>query len=167
MPLADIVIVVLRLFAIQTFVQALSIAASATASLRISSAPAYISYLPSAALVIFAVLEWVLAPAISRVVTRAHNPAIQIGTITREDLYSFAFVFLGLYFILVSVAPTMTWLHFYLFWSARAGDYGGTRNSFYDLASHLITLFAGILALVPARKWARKLMSLQIRASAG
>jgi hypothetical protein len=168
MPLADIVTVVIRLFAIQTLVQAVGLLASATASVRFSSPrPEYVAYIPPAALLIIAIVEWALAAPIGRVVTRGHNPAVQLGTLSRQDLYTFAFVFLGLYFVLVSIAPTITWLHYYLIWSGHAGGDEMVQKSFYDLARHVITFAAGLLTLLPARKWSDKLMGLHSRNAAG
>jgi hypothetical protein len=166
MPLGNIVIVVLRLFAIQMFVQSLSLTFSVAATVAVAGTwpRGYFSYLPAVALFVFAFLEWLLAPAISRLVTRKYDSVVSIGGLSREDLYRFAFVFLGLYFVLVSIAPTLNWLHyFFTISSEAAGPYQQARKSFYDLSRHLITLVAGLVALLQARQCAQKLLRMEQR----
>jgi hypothetical protein len=165
MPLSNIVLVVLRLFAIQmvgrSFNMALSFAAEEAK--RGSHAPHYwIAYLLPIALLVFAVLEWWLAPMIGRLVTRHHDGEVAVGALSRVDLYSFAFVFLGLYFILTSIAPALNWLHYFLRTSA-VGSQAESQSSFYELASYVVTLAAGVLTLVPARRWARRLLAWEQR----
>jgi hypothetical protein len=166
MPLSNIVIVVLRLFAIQMFVQGLSLTFSVAATLVGAGTwpRGYFSYLPAVAFFVLAFLEWLLAPAISRLVTRTHDSVVSIGGLSREDLYCFAFVFLGLYFVLVSIAPTLNWLHYFFTVSSEAaGPHPQARKSFYDLSSHLITLVAGLVALLRARQCAQKLLRIEQR----
>jgi hypothetical protein len=165
MPLSSIVIVVLRLFAIQMVGQSFHIALSfaATDAKQNFHPPHYwVAYLVPVALLAFAWFEWFLAPVIARLVTRHHDGEVAVGALSRLDLYSFAFVFLGLYFILTSIAPALNWLHYFLTTSAL-GSQSESRSSFYDLASQLVTLTAGILALLPARRWARRLLSWERR----
>jgi hypothetical protein len=167
MPLSNIVTVVLRLFAIQMFVQSLSLTFSVAATFAYAvSWPGgyYFRYLPGVALFVLAFLEWLLAPVISRLVTRKFDSVVSIGGLSREDLYCFAFVFLGLYFVLVSVAPTVNWFHYFLtVTSEAAGPYQQARKSFYDLSSHLITLLAGFFVLLRARQCAQKLLRMEQR----
>src|SRR4051794_12124767 len=115
MPLSNIVVIVLRLFAIQMFVQSVGLAFSVAGRVAYAGAwpRSYFNYLPAVALFVVAYLEWLLAPAISRLVTRKHDSTVSIGGLSREDLYCFAFVFLGLYFILVSIGSTVNWLHYF------------------------------------------------------
>lgn len=160
MPLSGIVTVVLRLFAIQMVGQSLQTALflAATAAKEGSHPPQYwLVFLVPVALLVFALLEWWLAPVIARFVTRNHDREVAVGTLSRLDLYSFAFVFLGLYFILVSIAPALNWLHYFLRTSA-VGSQSESQSSFYSLAAHLVTLTAGVLTLLPARRWARRLL---------
>jgi hypothetical protein len=161
MPLSNIVSVVLRLFAIQMIGQSVGMALSFAASFAKEShnrPDHWVVYRAPAALLAFAFLEWWLAPTISRLVTRHHDAEVALGTLSPLDLYSFAFVFLGLYFILSSVPPTLTWLHYPLSRSA-IGSTGESQSSFYRLASPLLSLIAGVFALVPARRWARRLLA--------
>lgn len=165
MPLSSIVIVVLRLFAIQMVGQSIHMAisfAGEIAQARSHPPHYWVAFMVPAALFVFALLEWWLAPVIARLITRHHDGEVAVGALSRLDLYSFAFVFLGLYFILISIAPTLNWLHYFLKTSA-VGSQAESQSSFYDLASHLLTLIAGILALFPARRWARRLCARERR----
>lgn len=94
--------------------------------------------------------------------TRHHDGEVAVGTLSRVDLYSFAFVFLGLYFLLTSIAPALTWLHYFLKTSA-VGSESESHDSFYALASYLVTVSAGALTLLPARRWARRLVARERR----
>jgi hypothetical protein len=165
MPLSSIVIVVLRLFAIQmvgqSFHMALSFAA-ADAKQNFHPPHYWMAYLVPVALLVFALFEWWLAPVIARLVTRHHDGEVAIGALSRLDLYSFVFVFLGLYFILTSIAPALDWLHYFLTTSA-GGSQSESQSSFYNLASHLVTLTAGVVTLLPARRWARRLLTWERR----
>jgi len=165
MPLSSIVIVVLRLFAIQMVGQSFHMALSfAAADAKQSFHPPHYwgAYLVPVALLVFALFEWWLAPAIARLVTRHHDGQVALGALSRLDLYSFAFVFLGLYFILTSIAPALNWLHYFLRTSA-VGSQAESQSSFYDLASYVVTLTAGVLTLLPARRWARRLLDWERR----
>jgi hypothetical protein len=165
MPLSNIVTVVLRLFAIQMVGQSIGMALSFAASAVRESHhyPLYwLAFFAPVAGLVFALLEWCLAPAIARWVTRNHDAEVALGTLSRLDLYSFAFVFLGLYFILISIAPALNWLHYYLGIST-AGSQSESQSSFYTLASYLVTLTAGLVALLAARRWARKLLTRERR----
>jgi hypothetical protein len=95
---------------------------------------------------------------IARWVTRNHDAEVALGTLSRLDLYSFAFVFLGLYFILTSIAPALNWVHYYIRISAISSQ-SESQSSFYTIASYLVTLAAGLVALLAARRWARKLLT--------
>lgn len=165
MPLSSIVIVVLRLFAIQmvgkSFDMALSFAA-ADAKRNFHPPHYWVPYLVPVALLVFALFEWWLAPVIARLVTRHHDGEVAVGALSRLDLYSFAFVFLGLYFILTAIAPALNWLHYFLTTSSL-GPQSESQSSFYELASHLVTLTAGVLILLPARRWARRLLTREQR----
>lgn len=162
MPLTSIVVAVLRLFAIHTALLSLNTTLTIAGSMargRFES-PDYARLSVPLAMFIFAVLEWCLAPLVAAAVTRRHNGTVSLGAVSRLDLYSFAFVFLGLYYILESLASSLNWLHYFLAISA-VGSQAESESSFYDLARHLVTLFAGIASLVWAPRWARKLASAQ------
>lgn len=168
MLLSKIVIVVLRLFSIQMVGQSVNMVLTFAGTIAQERSPrpdAWVLYLVPAAFLAFALLQWWLAPVIARLVTRHHDGEVAIGALSRLDLYSFAFVFLGLYFILISIAPSLNWLHYFLKISA-VGSQSEAERSFYDLATHLVTLIFGLLTLLPAHRWARKLLAKERREEA-
>lgn len=160
MPLKSIVVVVLRLFAIQTLLQAIGLAVGEAGLHGRYDVPPrdYSGFIAPGGLLVFATIEWLLAPAVAKLVTRRHDTEVSLGALSRADLYSFAFVFLGLYFILSSIAPALIWLHYSLTMSA-VGSSSESERSFYALATPLIGLIAGFMALLPAQRWARRLLT--------
>jgi len=81
-----------------------------------------------------------------------------------EDLYCFAFVSLGLYFVLRSLAPMLTWAHYTFLLAVRS--YGATfehSQSLYDLMQPTITVAAGLVCIFKGPRWASKLAQKQGR----
>ena len=108
MPLSSIVVIVIRLFALNWLLTAVPLLLSATTTPlpheRHLSAVLML-YVPAVLLLIVAAGLWILTPAIARFVSRGVDTSVSIGSLSRSDLYSFAFVFLGLFFILSSFGP--------------------------------------------------------------
>ena len=156
MPLSSIVVIVLRLFAIQAILESVYEALAITSTLRLSSTGA-LGYLGAAGLLVFGLAEWLLAPLIARLVTRGRDSLVSIGGLTRADLYAFAFVFLGLYFILSAISAVLNALHFFFTLSATASQLE-SQSAFYKLAAPLVRMIAGFLALVFANGWASRLI---------
>ena len=160
MPLSNIVAIVLRLFSVSWLVQ--GVAGFASTAAAAASFPSPYSNLWNYAGPVFFVLiaasTWFLAPGLARFVTPRPEAAIEVGGLTRYDLYCFAFVFLGIYFVLSSVANAINWAHFYLFLSRTVPQADPQRQtSFYELAQPLITCVAGGLCIVFASRLARRL----------
>ena len=115
MPLSSIVVIVLRLFAVNWLLTAvpLFLTAAATPLPRDRTAAAAVAfvYASPALLLIFTAVLWMLSGPAARFVSRGVDATVSVGSLSRSDLYSFAFVFLGLFFILSSVADVINWLH--------------------------------------------------------
>ena len=107
-----------------------------------------------------AVASWFAGPLLSRLITRCYDTTIAISGLSLEDLYTFAFVFLGLYFVLSSIAPSLNWIHYFLAVGSLPNPVADQRKSVYQLSSSLITLFAGFTVMLPTRRWARRLVRL-------
>jgi len=107
MPLSSIVVIVIRLFALNWLLTAVTLLLSAATTPlpheRHLSAVLML-YAPAVLLLIVAAGLWILTPAIARLVSRGVDISVSIGSLSRSELYSFAFVFLGLFFILSSFA---------------------------------------------------------------
>ena len=162
MPLSSIVVIILRLFALYGLFWALPLFASAAMtplgherSLSIVLAP----YAPAVLLVIFATGLWILARAIGRLVSRGVDASVSIGGISRADLYSFAFVFLGLYFILSSLGDVVNWIHYFATVSHNDPAHNPPVENFYQLTRPCLTIVAGFVSLLGAPHWTKKLVS--------
>ncbi|HYY35328.1 MAG TPA: hypothetical protein VE867_03045 [Candidatus Binatia bacterium] len=101
MPLSSIVVIVIRLFAPNWLLTTVPLLLSATTSPLPHERhllPVLMPYAPAVLLLIVAAGLWILARAIARLVSRGVDTSVSIGSLSRSDLYSFAFVFLGLFF---------------------------------------------------------------------
>ena len=160
MPLSSIVVIVMRLFALNWFVIALPLllpAAAARVSHESSMFALLMPYVPGVLLLIFAVGLWTLSSPIARLVTRGVNSRVGIGGLSRSDLYSFAFVFLGLLFILSSFPDVINWIHYFATAPHSAPDPRG--QNFYQLTRPCLTFAAGVVSLVGAPRWTKKLVA--------
>jgi len=165
MTASTIVLIVLRLFALDWMMQGVVMASSFTISAGVMSEPKIILIYYCSALLVLAtsIALWFLAPRLGRWVVGKQDSVAQISGLTLEDLYSFAFLFLGLYFVLTSFAASINWVHYFL--SVNGQTTGRMppqdRQNLYQLSQHLVTLIAGFAAMLPSRRWAQKLIRLQ------
>ncbi len=161
MPLNDIVAIVLRLFSVSWLVQGLTGLAAMAAAFASIPSP-YSSpwnYAGPVFLVTVAVATWFLAPGLARLVTPRPEASIELRGLTRYDLYCFAFVFLGSYFVLSSAANAINSTHFYLFLSRTVPQADPQRQtSFYELTQPLITCVAGGLCIAFASRLSKRLL---------
>jgi hypothetical protein len=161
MPLSSIVVIVLRLFALYWLFDALPLFASAAMTplghehqLSRLLAP----YAPPVLLVIFAIGLWIFARTIARLVSRGVDTSVSICGLSRADLYSFAFVFLGLYFILSSFGDVVNWIHYFATVSHNDPARNPRVENLYQLTRPCLTLAAGLVSLLGARQWTKKLV---------
>src|SRR5438132_10116916 len=63
-------------------------------------------------LVLCAVLLWVLALPIARLVTKRVPQEVSLGVLTLADCYSFAFVGVGLFYVASGLPHVLTWGHY-------------------------------------------------------
>jgi hypothetical protein len=161
MPLSSIVVIVARLFALNWLLQAFVLIASALTTPSVqerSVSTALMGSAPGVLLLILAVFLWMLAPAVARFVSRGVDTTVSVGSLSRRDLYSFAFVFLGLFFVLSSFADVINWIHYFTV-SRDAPTRDPRIQSFYDLIRPCLTLAAGLICLLGAPHWTKKLTS--------
>jgi len=161
MPLSSIIVIVARLFALNWLLHAFALIASAlsTPSLQGRSVSTILmSSAPGVLLLVLGVFLWTLAPAVARFVSRGFDTTVGLGNLARSDLYSFAFVFLGLFFILSSFPDVINWIHYF-----TVSRYAPTRDpriqSFYEFTRPCLTLAAGLVCLLGAPRWTKKLVS--------
>jgi hypothetical protein len=160
MPLQSIVVIVLRLFCIQWFVQGitLSISVAQTIGYGGHGLSAYSGYFIPAGLFLLSICCWLGAPFISRMVTRRNDSPLNVAGLTRRDLYCFAFVFVGLNFALSSLGMTMNTLYYFIKVIRETYEGASERTSAsYNLARYGVTLAGGVVAILFAEQWAVKL----------
>ena len=104
-----IVLVVLRMFSLLWLVQGLVelvIALGVVADVKLRLLPAFL-------LLALSIVSWITAPILARLAIGKYDTTVTISGLTREDLYCCGFIFLGLYFALLSVGNVVNWLHYY------------------------------------------------------
>ena len=160
---STIVLIVIRLFSVQWLVQGLSMLAMAIVELSQMGEShrgsfGALSFIPSLGMLLCSIVAWIAAPFLARFMAGKYDAPVTISGLSLQDLYAFAFVFLGLYFVLASLADVLNWLHYSLWVAASYGDFDPERKkSLYGLSRPLITLVAGLVCLVSGRLWAKKL----------
>ncbi|HTJ00036.1 MAG TPA: hypothetical protein VL527_14235 [Dongiaceae bacterium] len=164
---STIVLIVLRLFSISWLVQGLSMLAGAAFGFsplrgRDVGPEVFLAFLPALVMLLCATVMWFAASAIARMVAGKADAPVAVAGLTLTDLYAFAFVFLGLYFVLHSLADVLNWLHYAFLVAVAHDDFDPERKrSLYGLSRPLITMVAGLVCLFSGRKWARKLSALE------
>ena len=116
MPLSSIVVIVIRLLALNwllTVVPLLLSAATTPLPHERHLSAVLMIYAPAVLLLSVAAVLWILTPAIARFVSRGVDTTVSIGSLSRSDLYSFAFVFSDFFFILSSFADVINWIHYF------------------------------------------------------
>jgi hypothetical protein len=159
MPLNSIVVICLRIFALNWLIIGLIQLVSIFPGARhFGGSPIDYSLL-SVALVplVGSLLTWMWSRTIARMVTPRPDSEVHLGGLTLQDLYSFAFTFLGLYFVLSAIPSLINWLHFTLMQARNEPGSAEDRRYFYDLSHHILTLVAGGACLILAPRFAKKL----------
>jgi len=157
-PLSDIVLIVIRILLLNW---ALWIVATLGSSIIMASQTSHFSpytFLPSCILLLFALIGWKAAPTISNIVTPKKDYVAQISGLSRRDLYSFSFVFLGLYFTLTSFSATAISIYFAIS-SSQVIQKPMDATVMRDIFRHALTFIVGIFVLTSADRWARLLLS--------
>jgi uncharacterized membrane protein len=152
MTTRDIVAVGLRLFALQHLV--IGIVSLFGVIEQFAGRSPHNAYFMPISFIVVAALEWFLSSAIGKIVAKNHDSECSLGGLTLENVYSVAFVVLGLYFILSSIGPMISGLHNYQYFLS---DKKMLEMNNKNLTGNFVTLLAGFIALLPANLWARKL----------
>jgi hypothetical protein len=167
MPLKTLVAIILRFFALGWLVTGFSTLLIFLPMIVVSGGfftPefSYGLFLMPLAMVLGSVLLWASTSRLSAVITKGHDTELTFSLLTREDLYCFAFVFLGLYFILNHMEGMLlsTYQFFAIGISLPENDpqKGKYLSSFF---SHVIPLIVGFACVLGAKSWTLKLMRLE------
>lgn len=159
MPASSIAQILLRLFALNWFLMGIFqigtvmlMADEGSFSFHPSSLIPWLIYL------LAGIIFWVMARPLSRLLANRNDGEFTLEGVTERQLYSTAFLSLGLYFALNSFANVFSWIHFFAI--NKSPDYGFHHQeepSYYELTEGLLTLMAGVALMLTSRTWAAKL----------
>jgi hypothetical protein len=164
MNLQSLIVVVLRLMALNFFLQvAIQLSPqllrftdlSRQGGLAGMGSYLAISLIMVIGLIAGAILIWVFALSIARFVTRGVSHDLSFGSLSLIDCYSVAFIGIGLFYIASHFSQVLNWSH-YLF-KAAASKPGGTWKEgvqWYDVLSAFIPFVVGVVLFVKGRSWA-------------
>jgi len=109
-----------------------------------------------ASLVFGAILLWVLALPVARLIARGVPGDLTFDNLTLADCYSIAFVGIGLVYIISHAAGVWNWTTFFLHSLIHGPRYPlGDRSRGYEVANIFIPFIIGILLVFKRRKWSR------------
>jgi hypothetical protein len=107
---------------------------------------------------------WRLAPFLARRVTSMQNPTIEACHLNLLEIYSFAFLFLGLYFAVDALPPSLTWFHFTITQNAPGANLAAQQQGhFYTLFKYVAKCILGLSLIFNGRKFAIKLILFQTK----
>ena len=113
MLISSIALIVLRLFSIQWFLEGLVILASMAFELPGRSTNHIVMGLaPGILMLVASVVAWFAAPSLARLVAGKYDVPVSVPVPPLRDLYAFAFVFLGLYFVIESLGNAILRFHY-------------------------------------------------------
>ena len=161
MNVQSLVVIVLRLMALNFFlwvVVEISTAALVAAGIYHRSAdeaPVTIGWVLVGVLVLSAILLWVLAPPLARLVARGVPLELSLGNLSLADCYSIAFLGMGLFFAVSHLASVWNWSLFLARWIFHSSYYvWNAREHGHELANAFLPFIAGIILIWKRQKWA-------------
>lgn len=168
MPLRSIVLVIVRCKALFGMIYGLT---SLTGSIRhwsslrgmnVPAAQEQGDYMLAMSVLFLAtsVLVWFLARPLSRLICRGdeEETVVNVSGVTRRDLYAFAMVLLGLYFLGNSLAQMVGWICYsYNPETWRYFKQEDFERSPYALFKHATPAVLGLLLLWKSNRWASAL----------
>lgn len=111
-------------------------------------------------LILGAILIWVYALSIARLVTRGVSRDLSFGSLSLADCYSVAFMGIGLFYIASHFPQVLNWAHYFLKTAASASGFRDPAErgvNGYDVSQVLITFILGVVLFVKGRSWAAAL----------
>jgi len=108
-------------------------------------------------LVVSAVVIWIVALPIARLVTRGVSRDISFGSLSLSDCYSVAFIGVGLFYIASHLPKVLNWIHY--FFKAAASGHSDSEQGYsgYDVSQAFIPFIVGVVLFLNGRKWAMAL----------
>lgn len=152
--------IILRLFSLSWFLYGLvNIVYNYSAFLAGKfSAPQWVLLAPGLATLILAVLLWLAAPKIGKLIAQGNDQECCATSISFHQLLVAMFVGLGVYFCLSSFGAIFNWIHFLAMEQAAPKAIpDGMSRSYYSLTQEALTFAAGLFVIFTAQKWALKI----------
>jgi hypothetical protein len=170
MPLKTLVVIALRLYAMYWLVEGLSTSVIYFPTfwefmLKVSPdgiSALYSFFVIPPSMLAFAAILWAFSSRLSSQVTKGHDTELAFTSLSKEDLYRFAFVFLGLFFALSSIySIVQTGYQFFAFGFPLPDNNPGKGRYLWPFLGHTFTLIAGFGCVFGARIWTNKLIRLE------
>ena len=117
----------------------------------------FLGLLPNLLVITAGVVLWMVAPWLSRLLTKKGNGDLTLAGVTREDLFAAVLLGLGVYFIMDSLSNVIGWAHYFAINSSERGFRMDDNISYYDLTERVLTLVGGIALTLTCRTWARRM----------
>ena len=155
MPLRSIIVIFIRIAALQYVASALLSLIPYIALKNLDPTILLLLGLP-----LLAALCWALAERIAQWVTCGHETSIPLGGLTRMDLFAFAFVYLGLSFLIGGIGSVGMNLctAFVNAMSVSSAQQALLNQSVQQITKPLIQVILGIICLFNANRFAKKLV---------
>jgi hypothetical protein len=152
---STITLIIIRLFCIQWFLEGLTMMPVAMLQPSHSGRSEFgLTIDISIGMLLLPVVAWFAAPFLASLVAGKADTTVSVPVLSLRDLYAFAFVFLGLYFVLTSVGDALLWLHYSMIAPLPRGALDPERDR---STRSLITLAGGVICIFFGKTWAGKL----------
>jgi hypothetical protein len=167
MPLKTLVVIALRLFTIYWLVESIAQVLQLIPMFMSFSSqgvnPPFYSYVVVILWMLFvAGVLWISAFRLSSLVTKGHDTQLSFVLLTKEDLYCFAFVFLGVLFAISSIYSAIeTGYKFFAFDFPLLDSNPEKEKYLWPFLGHAFTLIVGFAGVFGARTWTSKLIRLE------
>jgi hypothetical protein len=110
-------------------------------------------------MLVFSIVLWLFATRISGAIVRGHDAEVTAITLTREELYRFAFVFLGLYFIFSSISGVVDAGYSFIVNDALLPQTDPHRGKeVLPFVCRSLSMMVGLASVFGASKWTRRLI---------
>ena len=171
MPLKTLIVIALRLYAIYWLVDSLSqiliyfptfFAFMSQGSPGVGMQGIYALILIPLGMLAFAAILWFLSSRLSSPVTKGHDTQFTFTLLTREDIYRFAFVFLGVFFALSSIFSMVQTGYQIFAYDYPQPDSNPEKGRYLSpFLGHAFTMIVGFVCVFGAGNWTKKLIRLE------
>lgn len=170
MPLRTLIVIALRLYAIYWFLDAVPqisiyFPAFVTLSPCLGVRADHIQWLlvlMPIGMFLFSICLWVWASWLADQVTKGCETQLTVASLTRDDFYRIAFVFLGLYFVLSSISQTVqSATMFFLLDFPLPANSERKWHYLWPFLGHVLALALGLACVWGASHWSKKLIRLE------